>query len=543
MSGQSDVLLETNAYYIPNDVCRTFVGSFRDTAVDFEDVVTTATLCATDFENLTDSCRGDSGGGLIIKGETAQDDLLVGLVSQGYVLCSEYSHGTGFKDVPKCRLPTLCLFCTNSYGCANPTLPALYARVSEVDSWIRDMVCEYSENPPLDFGCSHTDDTSDDDDDDDDRSLAFPCEGLPVGRDTDGSTNTSGSSSTSTLQGVQNTPCTGLLPFTNITVKLRLDTRPEQRGWVLRGKDEKGIWRTVAERPILHYSGIEPLSTVLDVVSVRNNREYEIVLLDSYGDGQDFELASSMVLEIRDLNDQVLLSIDDFSGLDLYHSTFGFAVGVPATFAPTQSMTPSVTMTPTSSPTAIRPFISVVIQFGSIPQDIGFRLEIFEDSAETELFEGQNTEEYTLLHVVYPGNFAADLEASRIMLEIPLKPESSQKQTYQFTMISNEGLGVLSGGYEVWLGPALTGDFLFRGGDFSYEDAHTFFIDPKMPASEIPVPSPATAADAPILTSPMISPDEAVGDHSVTPSSSSASSACFSTCSYLLVACLPFLVQ
>jgi secreted trypsin-like serine protease len=83
MSEQSDVLLETDAYYIPNDVCKTFVGSFRGHTIDFEQVVNDATLCAMDFEDLQDSCRGDSGGALVIKGSTAEDDVLVGVVSAG----------------------------------------------------------------------------------------------------------------------------------------------------------------------------------------------------------------------------------------------------------------------------------------------------------------------------------------------------------------------------------------------------------------------------------------------------------------------------
>jgi secreted trypsin-like serine protease len=83
MNVQSEVLLETDAYYIPNDECKTFVGSFRDYVIDFEQVVINVTMCAMNFEDLSDSCRGDSGGPLIIKGVSAEDDLLVGLVSAG----------------------------------------------------------------------------------------------------------------------------------------------------------------------------------------------------------------------------------------------------------------------------------------------------------------------------------------------------------------------------------------------------------------------------------------------------------------------------
>ncbi len=414
------------------------------------------------------------------------------------------------------QLTTLFVY-TTRYGCANPTLPALYARISEVDSWIRDMVCQHSENPPLEFGCPQT------------LALTYPCEDLPIGRDIGKSpNNATDGGSTSTNQGVQyNTPCTVLQPIT-VTLRLRLDTRPEERGWILRIKDDQGMWRTIEERPIFSYSDAEPLSTVYESVSVWDNREYEMVVLDSFGDGQDIDSTDSMVLEIRSQNGQVLLFVNDFSGMDMYHSSFRFTVGVPATFAPTQSMAPSVTMTPTSSPTEPRPFISLVIQFGIYPQNIGFRLEILENDNDGVELDGHNIDEYTLLHVVYPGNFAPEVEGARIRIEIPLRGRSAQKQTYRFTMTSNEGYGILNGGYEVWLGAALTGEYLFRGGDFYYEEAHTFSVE----AQGLPSPTDA----------PIISPSLPIDDD-LSQSTSTASSVTVTYCCFILVAWVPFLFR
>eukprot|EP00536_Pseudo-nitzschia_multiseries_P013321 jgi/Psemu1/211261/e_gw1.560.29.1 len=115
LTAQSDVLLGASAYYLPNEECKTFVGNFGAHKVDYRRYVIDVSLCARNFEEGSDSCRGDSGSGLVREGRDASEDLLVGIVSAGF-------------------------------GCANPTLPALYARVSEVHEWIRDQVCEMSED-------------------------------------------------------------------------------------------------------------------------------------------------------------------------------------------------------------------------------------------------------------------------------------------------------------------------------------------------------------------------------------------------------------
>jgi len=67
----------------------------------------------------------DSGSPLIIQGETAQDDLLVGLVSWGE-------------------------------GCSDPNFPGVNARISDGIDFITENVCKYSANPPPEFGCFAT---------------------------------------------------------------------------------------------------------------------------------------------------------------------------------------------------------------------------------------------------------------------------------------------------------------------------------------------------------------------------------------------------
>ena len=64
----------------------------------------------------TGACDGDSGGPLIIKGETPSDDIVVGVVSFGA-------------------------------DCANDVFPGVYARVSDQYEWIRTTACKMTDYP------------------------------------------------------------------------------------------------------------------------------------------------------------------------------------------------------------------------------------------------------------------------------------------------------------------------------------------------------------------------------------------------------------
>lgn len=64
------VLNEVNVKYVDNDTCSKAHGG---------NLIKDDMLCASDTGK--DSCAGDSGGPLIIKGDSAVDDILVGLVS------------------------------------------------------------------------------------------------------------------------------------------------------------------------------------------------------------------------------------------------------------------------------------------------------------------------------------------------------------------------------------------------------------------------------------------------------------------------------
>jgi secreted trypsin-like serine protease len=118
---RSDYLQQAEVYYIENEYCRTFKSSDGET---LDDRVFDITLCAGDFDELDDSCTGDSGGPIVIRGNTNSSaaDVQVGITSYGF-------------------------------GCANPELPGIYARTSYVADWIVQNVCEISLHPPTYFNC------------------------------------------------------------------------------------------------------------------------------------------------------------------------------------------------------------------------------------------------------------------------------------------------------------------------------------------------------------------------------------------------------
>mmetsp|Transcript_759 Transcript_759/g.1205 ORF Transcript_759/g.1205 Transcript_759/m.1205 type:complete len:344 (+) Transcript_759:265-1296(+) len=100
----SDELREVEVTAVSPFSCRSSYGF---------DVITDEMLCGGD--PYEDSCQGDSGGALFLKGDSAEDDLQVGIVSWGY-------------------------------GCADRNYPGVYARVSSAYDWVRDIVCENSQD-------------------------------------------------------------------------------------------------------------------------------------------------------------------------------------------------------------------------------------------------------------------------------------------------------------------------------------------------------------------------------------------------------------
>jgi len=94
---QSNKLLEAQVNIVDNSLCNSKYSSA---------VVTSDMVCAA--APGKDACQGDSGGPLVIKGNSATDDVLVGVVSWGT-------------------------------GCAEPDFPGVYSRTASHTDWIQSV--------------------------------------------------------------------------------------------------------------------------------------------------------------------------------------------------------------------------------------------------------------------------------------------------------------------------------------------------------------------------------------------------------------------
>jgi len=116
------VLMEVEVNVITNEECDASSGTIGDgEEMNYNDQITDAMLCARDYGE--DACQGDSGGPLVMKGADGSDTQ-VGVVSWGI-------------------------------GCAEPTFPGVYSRVSSAYDWIREQTCRKSSYPPADFDCDN----------------------------------------------------------------------------------------------------------------------------------------------------------------------------------------------------------------------------------------------------------------------------------------------------------------------------------------------------------------------------------------------------
>jgi trypsin len=123
----ADELKSVTVNVISNSDCDASSGTINGWSDSYEGQITDNMMCARD--NGEDSCQGDSGGPLVIEGKRGDgtDDIQVGVVSWGV-------------------------------GCASQHFPGVYARVSRVTDWIKQVVCTESSDPPTELcgGSGHT---------------------------------------------------------------------------------------------------------------------------------------------------------------------------------------------------------------------------------------------------------------------------------------------------------------------------------------------------------------------------------------------------
>lgn len=111
-----DVFQEGNVKYLTNAACSSYEVMGKTL---YEDSIHSEMMCAEG--DGVDACVGDSGSPLVIRGNSPNDDVQVGVVSWGR-------------------------------GCA--IYPGVYARTSSAYEWIRDTMCDLASDPPLSFECT-----------------------------------------------------------------------------------------------------------------------------------------------------------------------------------------------------------------------------------------------------------------------------------------------------------------------------------------------------------------------------------------------------
>ena len=122
----SDELREADLLVMENDSCRntqvsvTNPNTGQSTTATLEDNISDDMMCG--MANNRYICHGDGGGPAIKRGNSPQEDKVVGVVSWGY-------------------------------GCVDPDYPAVMTRTADHEQWIRTIVCKESTDPPSEYGC------------------------------------------------------------------------------------------------------------------------------------------------------------------------------------------------------------------------------------------------------------------------------------------------------------------------------------------------------------------------------------------------------
>jgi hypothetical protein len=187
-----DTLQETEVSYIDNDECKLFENESGE--LPYSDRITDDMICIYG-DGLSGQCSGDSGGPYIIKGESANDDIQVGMVS--------WSSG----------------------GACDGDQPGVGARTS-VYEWIQTITCQ------------HATDLS---------SSNFDCNG----DDTFSPAPTKAPS----LPTVSSSPAP-TLPSATVTFSIYFDDHPEEIAWSIVGTEDEV---TYGEVPYFFYPQGTPI--------------------------------------------------------------------------------------------------------------------------------------------------------------------------------------------------------------------------------------------------------------------------------------------
>lgn len=215
-SAKSTRLKETTLEHQPDYMC---FSSFPDQNID-----PSILLCAQDLDGVVneDSCRGDSGGPIIIKGGSSSQDLQVGLVSSGPMPCAQDK-------------------------------PGYYTEISYFYDWIKQLTCNSSASPPSHFQCP------------------------PTPSITHGLRQTPSMQPSSLME-----PTESKVP---ITIAIRADKYPGDISWSIHKSKVQGGGLIYRSDPGTYDSREYYLDFIYETIYLNKNDSYVFTISDARGDG------------------------------------------------------------------------------------------------------------------------------------------------------------------------------------------------------------------------------------------------------------------
>ena len=313
-------------------------------------------------------------------------------------------------------------FYHRNLGCADAVFPGIYARISSQYQWIRNIVCAWAENPPESYNC--------------------PPRPKAVEKDK-----------------------------RKVTMDIRLDRFPQETGWLIRSEYGK----THSYVSIGKYSAFlgKPSKdkNVITNVDLDEDTRYELIMLDSYGDGFKFDGGYYKLW----LGDKPYAGIELIAGSHfgkfIRHSFYvpkNIANKAPTPSPEKQEEVNYPVIDDTPSPTAPEPdpYITIAFKFDQAPEQIGWAVTSIESE---ELLGSKQFGSYV-------GKKNSIISEK---LTLPLPNESGNEgDQYVFAILDSGRDGLCcekgQGFVQVFYGGIDDGVVMFRGGSFKYMDQFIF---------------------------------------------------------------------
>jgi secreted trypsin-like serine protease len=277
------ILQETTMEYVSFEICQFSCDDPETSCYGLAGVGTFVTddwFCTMDSNRRSGTCRGDSGGPLILEGDSVEHDLLVATVS-------------------------------GAAGCANPILPDQNERVSYHYDWYIEEGCKLSDDPPDYWACPG----------------AVPTDGPitprltpsptvpPTLRPTPPRPSPSPPPTAApqpqpgpALPPIQSTSApqspgdadSVVLPLPKVLVFIRIvfDFRPQDIGWCVADENARFFQECVtmgAYRPLR--------SSALEYIYLNQGQRYRFEIMDSRGDGMSFPFSGLYSVGLANEND------------------------------------------------------------------------------------------------------------------------------------------------------------------------------------------------------------------------------------------------